>query len=269
MSNIVPYQDIEKMAIAVAKSGLFNVKTAEEAMALMLVAQAEGSHPAIAARDYHVIQGRPALKADAMMARFQQAGGKVEWTEYTDERVTGVFSHPAGGSLAITWTIEMGKNIGLVKPGSGWHKYPRAMLRARCISEGIRSVYPGCVAGVYTPEEVSDMEPPKHHQEVNMGKAEVVVEEIKKAKERKEGEIFLPLFVPGIEEPFSESTDLAEWEISFHDMVHKIKASQKLSGDTKRDKLKMLKDANTEVIDKLEAPAKMKVMAAANSLEEV
>ncbi len=113
------------------------------------------------------------------------------------------------------------------------------------------------------------MEPPKHHQEVNMGKAEVVVEEIKKAKDRKEGEIFLPLFVPGIEEPFSESTDLAEWEISFHDMVHKIKASQKLSGDTKRDKLKMLKDANTEVIDKLEAPAKMKVMAAANSLEEV
>ena len=102
MSNIVPYQDIEKMAVAVAKSGLFNVKTPEEAMALMLVAQAEGSHPAIAARDYHVIQGRPALKADAMMARFQQAGGKVEWTEYTDERVTGVFSHPAGGSLAVT-----------------------------------------------------------------------------------------------------------------------------------------------------------------------
>jgi hypothetical protein len=51
MSNIVPYSDIEKMAIAVAKSGLFNVKKPEEAMALMLVAQAEGSHPAIAARD--------------------------------------------------------------------------------------------------------------------------------------------------------------------------------------------------------------------------
>jgi len=269
MSNIVPYQDIEKMAVAVAKSGLFNVKTPEEAMALMLVAQAEGSHPAIAARDYHVIQGRPALKADAMMARFQQAGGKVEWTEYTDERVTGVFSHPAGGSLSVTWTIEMGKSIGLVKPGSGWHKYPRAMLRARCISEGIRSVYPGCVAGVYTPEEVQDMEPAKPVQEVDMGKAEVVVEEIKKSKERKEGEAFLPLYVPGVDQPFSESTDLAEWEISFHDMVHKIKASQKLSDDVKREKLKMLKDANTEVIDKLDAPTKMKVVAAANSLENV
>jgi hypothetical protein len=269
MSNLVPVQDIERMAVAVAKSGLFGVKTPDEAMALMLVAQAEGQHPAIAARDYHVIQGRPALKADAMMARFQLAGGKVEWSEYTDERVTGVFSHPAGGSLAVTWTIEMGKNIGLVKPGSGWHKYPRAMLRARCISEGIRAVYPASVAGVYTPEEVSDFEPVKPPQEVDMGKADVVVEEVKKSQERKEGEAFLPLYVPGIDHPFSESTDLAEWEISFHDMVHKIKGSQKLTDDVKREKLKMLKDANTEVIDKLDAPTKMRLVAAANSLEAV
>lgn len=269
MSNLIPVSDIQTMAVAVAKSGLFGVKTADEAMALMLVAQAEGSHPAIAARDYHVIQGRPALKADAMMARFQQAGGKVEWKEYTDERVTGVFSHPAGGSLSVTWTLEMGKNIGLVKPGSGWHKYPRAMLRARCISEGIRSVYPGCVAGVYTPEEVQDMEPAKPTQEIDMGKADVVVEEVKKSAERKEGEAFLPLYVPGIDHPFSESTDLADWEISFHDMVYKIKASQKLSDEVKREKLKMLKEANGEVIDKLDAPTKMKVMAAANSLEAI
>ena len=79
----------------------------------------------------------------------------------------------------------------------------------------------------------------------------------------------MPLYVPGIDQPFSESTDLAEWEISFHDMVHKIKASQKLSDDVKREKLKMLKEANTGVIDKLDAPTKMKVVAAANSLENV
>ena len=79
MSNLVPVADIERMALAVAKSGLFGVRTADEAMALMLIAQAEGQHPAIAARDYHIIQGRPALKADAMLARFQNSGGKVEY----------------------------------------------------------------------------------------------------------------------------------------------------------------------------------------------
>ena len=61
MNQIVPMQDIERMGTAVAKSGLFGIKTQEQAVALMLIAQAEGLHPAIAARDYHVIQGRPAL----------------------------------------------------------------------------------------------------------------------------------------------------------------------------------------------------------------
>ncbi len=84
MSNLVPFNEIESMAIAVSKSGLFGMKTPDQAIALMLLCQAEGLHPAIAARDYHIIQGRPALKADAMLARFQQAGGKVEWKVYTD-----------------------------------------------------------------------------------------------------------------------------------------------------------------------------------------
>ena len=35
-------------------------------------------------------------KADAILARFQAAGGKVEWKTYTDDEVTGVFSHPQG-----------------------------------------------------------------------------------------------------------------------------------------------------------------------------
>jgi hypothetical protein len=32
------------------------------------------------------------------------------------------------------------------------------MLRARVISEGIRTVYPGVAVGIYTPEEVNDFD---------------------------------------------------------------------------------------------------------------
>lgn len=158
--NIIPVSDVEKMAVAVAKSGLFGVKQPEQAMALMLIAQAEGMHPAIAARDYHIIQGRPSLKADAMLARFQTAGGKVEWKEYTDTKVIGVFSHPQGGSISVEWSIQMAEKAGLTKNPT-WRQYPRQMLRARCISEGIRTVFPGVVSGFYTPEEVSDFTPPE------------------------------------------------------------------------------------------------------------
>ena len=114
MSNIVPFNEQEKMASAIAKSGFFGFKDPVQVLALMAVAQAEGLHPATAARDYHIIQGRPALKADAMLARFQQAGGRVEWKEYTDTRTTALFSHPNGGSLELTWTIDQAHAAGLV-----------------------------------------------------------------------------------------------------------------------------------------------------------
>jgi hypothetical protein len=152
--------EIVRMAEIVAKSKLFGVKSADEAAALMLIAQAEGLHPAIAARDYHIISGRPALKADAMLSRFQTAGGSVKWITYTDAEVKAEFSHAKGGSVTISWDMARAQQAG-VTGNQTWKKYPRQMLRARCISEGIRTVYPGCVVGTYTPEEVEDMEPVK------------------------------------------------------------------------------------------------------------
>ena len=41
---LIPYNDVEKMGSAIAKSNLFGVKTPEQAVALMLIAQAEGLH---------------------------------------------------------------------------------------------------------------------------------------------------------------------------------------------------------------------------------
>lgn len=159
MSNeLVPYSDMERMAAAIAKSGLFGMKTADQALALMVVAQAEGRHPGSVASDYHIIQGRPALKADAMLARFLAAGGKVQWTDYTDKRVAAVFSHPSGGSVEIDWTMERAVAAKLTGKDN-WKTYPRQMLRARVISEGIRTVYPGVAVGIYTPEEVQDFTP--------------------------------------------------------------------------------------------------------------
>lgn len=155
--TLITVNDIAKMADAVAKSGLFGIKKPEEAMALMFIAQAEGSHPAIAIRDYHIIQGKPALKADAMLARFQSAGGKVQWDDITDTKVSATFSHPSGGSVKIDWTIERAKTAGL-SGKENWRKFPRQMLRSRTISEGIRTVFPGVIVGVYTPEEVQDFE---------------------------------------------------------------------------------------------------------------
>jgi len=148
---------LEKMADYVVRSRLFGVRTKEEAVALMLLAQAEGLHPMIAIKEYYIIHGRPALRADAMLARFQRAGGKIEWHVLDDTKAKATFYHPQGGKVTIEWDIERAKKAGLVKEDSAWLKYPRAMLRARVISEGVRTVYPAVTTGIYTPEEIQDM----------------------------------------------------------------------------------------------------------------
>ena len=156
MNAIVPYavSDIERMAHALAKSKLFGIQTPEQAMALCLVAQAEGRHPATAAQDYHILQGRPAKKADAMLRDFLAGGGKVEWHQLDDTKVDATFSHPAGGSARIDWTMARAKQAGLAT--AMWSKYPRQMLRARVVSEGVRTVYPMATSGMYVPEEVRE-----------------------------------------------------------------------------------------------------------------
>lgn len=154
----VPMSDLEKMAIAIVNSKLFGISTREQAIALMLVAQSEGLHPARAAIEYNIIQNKPALKADAMMARFQKAGGTVKWGELSDKKVSATFSHPQGGSVTIDWDMERAKQAELGGKDM-WKKYPRQMLRSRVISEGIRTVFPGVISGQYAPEEVIDFTP--------------------------------------------------------------------------------------------------------------
>ena len=155
--ELIPIQTMQAMAEALAKSRLFGLQTPEQALALGLLCQAEGLHPAVAARDYHIIQGRASLKSDAMLSRFQSAGGKVAWSKYTDDAVSATFSHPSGGSVEIEWTLERAKKAGLAGKDT-WKAYPRQMLKARVISEGIRMILPGVVSGLYAPEEVGEFE---------------------------------------------------------------------------------------------------------------
>jgi len=187
--------DLIVLADNAAASKFFGV-TREQALTLMAIAQAEGTHPACALRDYHVINGRPALKADAMLSRFQAAGGKVEWHTLTDSLAKATFSHASGGSVTLDWDIKRSQTAGLGGNGM-WKKYPRQMLRARLISEGVRTVLPGVICGFYAPEELPET-PSLPAREENPA-AVVVVEEEKPAP------VATPAPTPEGEEDFDES----------------------------------------------------------------
>jgi hypothetical protein len=149
------FNELQRIAESMARSQLFGIRTTDQALSLMLISQAEGRHPALAAMDYDIINGKPVKKAEAMMRHFMEAGGKIVWHLLTDTEAQATFSHPMGGTQKISWDMKQAAQAGLSNKDN-WKKYPRQMLRSRVVSEGVRTIYPTATSGMYVPEEAQD-----------------------------------------------------------------------------------------------------------------
>ncbi len=149
-------QDVEVMASKAARSKLYGMDEAQ-AFTLMMLAESKGLHPIQAMERYHIIQGRPSMRADAMQAEFNRIGGRVDWVETTDTRCVAAFYHPqlCPKGKTVSFSIQEARRANLTGKAI-WNSYPANMLRARVISIGVRMVAPGVILGIYTPDEVSD-----------------------------------------------------------------------------------------------------------------
>ena len=147
---------LDRVAEWVVQGGIGGFKNVQQAKATMILALAEGIPIGKAIHEYNVINGRLALKSEAMLARFQNAGGRIEYAVYTDEKVTASAHHQKGGALTVTWTLADAKRAGLLS-NPNWAKHPRAMLKARAVSEAVRAVYPACLTGVPVEEEAYEI----------------------------------------------------------------------------------------------------------------
>ena len=150
-------EGIDRAASWTVAAGFGGFKNPEQAKLVMLLALSQGEHIGRAVHDYHVINGKLVLKSESMLSRFQHSGGTIRYTQYTDEAVTVEATHPAGGTLAVTWDIAQAKRAGLLG-NQVWAKHPRAMLKARAVTEAVRALYPACLTGVMTAEEAIELQ---------------------------------------------------------------------------------------------------------------
>ena len=166
---LVTMDSLDRMASAFAASGMFGAKNKEQVLTLLMLAHSEGVHPATAMRDFDIINGKPAKKAEAMHRSFIAAGGSIEWHKLDDTCADATFRHPQGGSARISWDMDRVKKAKIANEAM-YSKYPRQMLRSRCISEGCRTVFPAATSGMYEPGEQAGI------PEKDMGHAIVVQE---------------------------------------------------------------------------------------------
>ncbi|MEI6872609.1 MAG: hypothetical protein WCL08_10035 [Verrucomicrobiota bacterium] len=149
---------LDKAASWAVDAGFGGFKNEAQAKTVMLLALSQGEHIGRAIHEYHVINGKLVLKSESMLARFQTAGGSIKYLQYADDAVTVEATHPKGGTLAVTWDLAQAKRAGLLG-NQVWAKHPRAMLKARAVTEAIRALYPACLTGALTTEELLEIAP--------------------------------------------------------------------------------------------------------------
>jgi hypothetical protein len=161
-----PIQAIEKMGEWISKSGLFGCDKLEQGMVLAMTSYAERRPMTDICRRYHIVEGKLSMKAEAMLAEFNQRGGQHVWVKSDDKEAILSMTFGPYKDFQVSYTIKDAERAELcgpngaqkknqTKPGS-WQKIPDAMLRARCSSKAVRMVCPEIVVGIYTPEELSD-----------------------------------------------------------------------------------------------------------------
>lgn len=153
-----PMAAIKTLGLAIFKSGIFGLDKPEQGEILAMQCLVEKKSPLELARTYHFIQGQLAIRSDALLAKFHQSGGTVEWTNRSDIVVIATFRRGAGEAVITAQMkeyIENGTALGRDgKIKDNWKKWPRRMLTARAISEGVRLIAPECCFGTYTVEEL-------------------------------------------------------------------------------------------------------------------
>lgn len=106
-----------------------------------------------------VIEGKPALYAEAQRALILAAGHELWIEEATATKVT-VSGRRAGSerTSSVTWTLDDAKRAGLAGR-SNWRAYPRQMLTARATAELARVIFADVIGGLAATEELEDVDP--------------------------------------------------------------------------------------------------------------
>ena len=135
-----------------------HIKTPGQAVAIILAGRELGMQPMRALRSLRMVKGNVTESADSQLARFKSDGGRATFKVFDDTQAVLWLKHRNGDEHTETFALEDAKRAGLLS-NSSWQKYPKAMLRSRAITAGLKSIGWEGGSGVYTAEELGVIVP--------------------------------------------------------------------------------------------------------------
>jgi hypothetical protein len=149
----LPISELMNLAKAFAESGMFaDTKSAAQAIVKIQAGQEIGIPPFAAMTGIHIIQGKPTIGAGLIASRLKGSGKYDYRVIEASEKVCSIDFYQGNTKIGnSTFTIEDAKKA-LTK---NIDKFPKNMLFARAISNGVKWYCPDIFSGpVYVPEEM-------------------------------------------------------------------------------------------------------------------
>ena len=122
-----------------------------------------GLAPLQAMQSIAVINGRPSIWGDAMLALVRGSGLLESIVETPgDTQCTCTLKRRGEPEVSRTFTMEDAKRAGLAGKQGPWSQYPKRMLQLRARAFALRDVFPDVLRGVNVAEEAQDMPAERH-----------------------------------------------------------------------------------------------------------
>ena len=255
-----------------------------------------GLAPMQALQNIAVINGKPSVYGDAMMALVQASPVCDGVEESIEDETTAnpvavcVARRKGRAPVTVRFSVEDAKRADLWGKQGPWSAYPKRMLQMRARGFALRDAYPDVLKGLISTEEAQDYpeetkRPPKDitprnpldalqapapapaveftAPDVETGEVEIVdhppFEELAITPPPAAGEFAIVL--PGKDLPHSTHATLEEWQDAYEIFCEKIASSQKIKPRERMTKLRELRDANDSTIQAVDMAKRVRHIA--------
>ena len=156
-----PWAVLKEQAYLALKSGFLpqSIKTPEQAVIIALKGRELGIPTMQALSQINVIQGKPSLSAELILALIYRGCPTAEINTISrNEHECSIEARrkPADKFFKFQFTLDDAKKM-LLDGKDNWRKQPKTMLHWRVVSMMGREMFPDCLMGAsYTPDELQD-----------------------------------------------------------------------------------------------------------------
>lgn len=155
-----------------------SIETPEQAIVIALKGRELGLDPLYALSVIYLVHGKPSLEGEAMLglAMRRYPDLKIEWVEQSHAKAILKMARPGGNFSTFEFTVQDALRARILervnqdgtvsampnrngKKNYVWEQYTKDMLMWRAVARAVRFLFPECIQGCLTPDELAPPEP--------------------------------------------------------------------------------------------------------------